>query len=59
MPVIFRRQDKRCLKNYKGKVKGNTCYCIRTDINVNNAIKKSSVFTHTGGSVAKEFRIQF
>lgn len=59
MPVIFRCQDKRCLKNYKGKVKANTCYCIRTYINVNNAIKKFNMFRHTGGFVAKEFHIQF
>lgn len=46
-------------KNYKGNIKANTCYCIRTDINVNNAIKKSSMFRHTGGFVAKEFHTQF
>lgn len=47
------------LKNCKGKVKANTCYCMRTDINVNNAMKKSSMCMHTGDFVAKEFHVQF
>lgn len=59
MPVIFRCQDKRSVKHYKRKVKANTCYCIRTDISINNAIKKSSILMHTRGFVAKEFHIQF
>lgn len=59
MPVIFRRQDKRSIKHYNGKVKANTCYYIRKDISINNAVKKSSILMHTGGFVAKEFHIQF
>lgn len=59
MLIIFRQQDKRCLKNYKGKVKANNYCCIRTGINVNNTVKKSSMFMHTGGFVAREFHIQF
>lgn len=37
----------------------NTCYCIRTYINVNNAVKKSSMFVHTEIFVAKVFNVQF
>lgn len=59
MPIIFRFQDKWSLKQYKGKVQANTCYCIRTDIKVNNAIKKFSILTHTEGFAAKEIHTQF
>lgn len=47
------------LKKLQRKCKGKTCYCIRTDINGNNAIKKSSMFVHTEIFIAKVFNVQF